>query len=146
MKMEGFSVTHFYSRSLYSNLSKIKDYLQQLRHKFTIIAISETRLTDGKDLQDGLEGYEMFWQNRGNETEACMVLFVMSAFKCKVIGDITMTNDNLMQCITIEIEVDRSKNILISCIYRRPVSCIDQFKKKIYELYENHNDDYFGLW
>ena len=32
------------------------------------------------------------------------------------------------------------KNILISCIYRTPGSCIDQFNEKISELYEKYND------
>lgn len=140
MKMEGFSVIHFNSRSLYSNFSKIKDYLQQLQQKFSIIAISETWLSDEKNLQDGLEGYEMFWQNRSNKRGGGVALFVMTAFKCKVIGDMTIVIDNVMECITIEIEVERSKNILISCIYRTPGSCIDQFNEKISELYEKHND------
>lgn len=50
VKMEGFSVIHFNSRSLYSNFSKIKDYIQQLQQKFSVIAISETWLSDDKEL------------------------------------------------------------------------------------------------
>ena len=46
MKLEGFSVIHFNNRSLYSNLSKIKDYLQQIQQMFSKIAISETWLSD----------------------------------------------------------------------------------------------------
>ena len=69
MKMEGFSVIHFNSRSLYSNFSKNKDYLQQLQQKFNVTAISDTRLSNETNLQDGLEGYEMFWQNRSNKRE-----------------------------------------------------------------------------
>ena len=79
----------------------------------------------------------MFWQNRCNKRGGGVVLFVMTAFKSKVIGDMTIVIDNVMECITIEIEVERSKNILISCIYRTPGSCIDQFNEKISELYEN---------
>lgn len=131
---------HFNSRSLYSNFSKIKDYLQQFQQRFSVIAISETWLSDNKDLQDGLEGYEMFWQNRVNKRGGGVALFVMSILKCKVIGNMTTVVDNLMECVTIEIEVEKSKNILISCIYRTPGSCIDQFNRKISELYEKHND------
>lgn len=49
VKMEGFSVVHFNSRSLYSNFSKINDYLQQFQQKFSAIAISETWLRDSKE-------------------------------------------------------------------------------------------------
>lgn len=45
-----------------------------------------------------------------------------------------------MECITIEIETESSKNIVVSCIYRAPGSCIDQFNKKIAELCKKHND------
>ena len=141
MKMEGFSVIHFNSRSLYSNFPKNKDYLQQLQQKFNVTAISDTRLSNETNLQDGLEGYEMFWQNRSNKREGGVALFVMTAFKCKVVGDMTIVIDNVMECIATEIEVERPKNILISCIYRTPRSCIDQFNERIYELHEKHNDE-----
>lgn len=86
-----------------SNFSKIKEYLHLLKQKFGIIAISETWLNDEKELQDGLEGYEMFWQNRVSKRGGGVALFVMTAFKCKVIGDMTTVIDNLMECMTIEI-------------------------------------------
>lgn len=40
---------HFNSMSLYSNFSKIKDYLKQLPFKFSVVAISETWFCDGKE-------------------------------------------------------------------------------------------------
>lgn len=51
---------HFNSSSLYSNFSKIKDYLQQLLFKFSVLAVSETWLRDGKEMATELEGYELF--------------------------------------------------------------------------------------
>lgn len=69
-----------------------------------------------------------------------VALFVESDFKCKVIENMTTVIDDLMECVTIEINVEKSKNILISCIYRTPGSCIDQFNKNISQLYEIHKD------
>lgn len=89
MKMEGLTVIHVNIRSLYNNLSKIKDYLQQPQQKFTIIVISEAWLGVEKYLKDGLECCEMFWQNRDNKRRGSAALFVMSAFKCKMIRDMT---------------------------------------------------------
>lgn len=37
-----FSLTHLNCRSLYSNFSKIHEYLNTLQNKFTVIALSET--------------------------------------------------------------------------------------------------------
>lgn len=54
VKIDGFSVIHFNSRSLYSNFSKIKKYLQQFKKRFSVIAISETWLRSDKEFQGGL--------------------------------------------------------------------------------------------
>lgn len=69
----------------------------------------------------------------------CIVLFVRAVLRCKFIGNMTTVTDNLMKCVTAEITVERSKNILISFDYRTPGSCTEQFKKKITQLYEKHN-------
>lgn len=45
--MQGFAL-HFNSRSLCSNSSKIRDYLQSFESKFSLIAVSETWVTRGK--------------------------------------------------------------------------------------------------
>lgn len=139
-KIKGFSLIHFNSRSLYSNFSKIKAYLDQFQNKFAVVAISETWLNDDKELQDGLEGYEMFWQNRKNRRGGGVAMFVFSHLKCKVVNNMTAVIDNLMECLTIEIQVERSKNILVSCIYRTPASCIDQFTKEISVILEKHKE------
>ena len=47
--------------------------------------------------------------------------------------------DNIMECIMVEIEIEKSKNILISCVYRTPGSCIDTFRNKLSGMYENIN-------
>ena len=46
LHLEGFSVLHFNSRSLYTNFGKIQDYVLSLKHTFHIIAISETWISD----------------------------------------------------------------------------------------------------
>lgn len=48
LNLDGFSIIHFNSRSLYTNFVQIKDYLKSLKHTFQVIAISETWLTNEK--------------------------------------------------------------------------------------------------
>lgn len=50
--MRGFSLIHFNSRSLYSNFSKIKDYLYTFEEKFSVIAFSETWISEKKLLDN----------------------------------------------------------------------------------------------
>ena len=40
LNLQGFSIIHFNSRSLYTNFAQIKDYLKSLKHTFQVIAIS----------------------------------------------------------------------------------------------------------
>lgn len=42
--------------------------------------------------------------------------------------------ENIMECVTVEIDMDKTKNIIISCIYRTPGSCIESFKGKIIDM------------
>lgn len=56
-------IIHFNSRSLYTKLGKIKDYLSKFR-KFNVVAVSETWLDDEKVDDMKLDGYELFTTNR----------------------------------------------------------------------------------
>ena len=49
------------------------------------------------------------------------------------------TIDNIIDYITIEITAEKSKNIMISCIYRTPGTCLDIFNKKLASMFENLN-------
>lgn len=53
--------------------------------------------------------------------------------------------DTIMECITVQIEMGKFKNILISCIYRKPGSNIDTFKGKITEIFNNTNNKKNGF-
>lgn len=48
--------------------------------------------------------------------------------------------DNIMECITVGTEMEKSKYILISCLYRKPGSCINIFREVLSELYNNINN------
>ena len=139
--MDGsISIIHFNSRSLNSNLSKIKHCLRQLDKKFTIIAITETWLSKETSNMVDIEGYEMFFLNRTQSKGGGVALCIDISCKSKYASKMTFALDNIMECITVEIEMEKSKNILISCVYRKPGSCVDTFKEKLAELYHNINN------
>ena len=48
--------------------------------------------------------------------------------------------DNLMECITVEMDIEKLKNMTISCVYRTPGSCIGTFREKLLELYADTNN------
>ncbi len=41
----------------------------------------------------------------------------------------------------VEINIEKSKNITISCVYRTPESCLDTFNNKMVGMYNNMNDN-----
>lgn len=113
-----FSLIHLNCRSLYSNLSKIYDYLNTLQNKCTVIALSETWLTDEKGVEFHFEGYELFYVNRINKRGGGVSLYVSSDLKCKTIECMTTATEDLMECLTVEIEMKKQRNIVVTCICR----------------------------
>lgn len=81
--------------------------MQTFKEKFSVAAISETWISEEKELLDGLDGYQMFAQNRYNKRGGGVALFVRSGLKCKVIVNMTFSIDNLMECLSVEIEGNR---------------------------------------
>ena len=138
--MDGtFSIIHFNSRSLNCNFTKIKDYLNQFT-MFDVVAISETWLDEEKETDVRLEGYELYTTNRLNRKGGGVALLVNSELKSKKVQSMSIQIDNMLECVTIEIEIGKNKSIIISCIYRTPGSCIDSFNDKIINMYDKKID------
>lgn len=147
IKMDGtISIIHFNSRSLIANLSKIKQCLKQVENKFTAIAITETWLMEEHHDLVEIEGYKLFIINRKQSIGGGVTLYIDQRYQCKIVNKMTFALDRIMECITVQIEMEKSKNILISCIYRKPGSNIDMFKEKITEIFSNSNNKKNGFY
>ena len=123
----GFSIIHFNARS--KNIEKIICILESLNHTFNIIAISETWLYGDKVQDVNIPGYEVTHQLRLNKRGGCCSIFVKGEFKFKVLTDIYISIDNIVECCAIEIVSKEGRNAIISCIYRTPDSNMSDFKK-----------------
>ena len=66
-----------------------------------------------------------------------VALYVDQSLGCKMVPSMSTTIDGIMECLTIEIIVAESKNIIISCIYRTPGSCIDIFNQELDNMFGN---------
>ena len=140
VKSEGaLSIIHFNSRSLYKNFKKIENYISQFT-KFNVLAMSETWLGKEKGYDVGMEGYELYTMDRTHSKSGGVALYVDSSLKCNLMPSMSTTVDGIMECLTVEIIVPDSKNIIITCIYRTPGSCIDTFNLKIDSMFTNINN------
>uniref|UniRef100_A0A8C6MKE1 Reverse transcriptase domain-containing protein n=1 Tax=Nothobranchius furzeri TaxID=105023 RepID=A0A8C6MKE1_NOTFU len=134
---DSLSIIHINSRSLVSKMSTIKDYLGKFKSKFKVIAITETWLYDERMTEVQIEGYELHFVNRINKRGGGVALYINNDLKCKLDKKMTMMEDNVMEMVTVEIINDTSKNIIISCVYRAPGSCIRSFTDKINEFVDH---------
>lgn len=64
-----------------------------------------------------IDGYELYHINRTNKRSGGVALFVNEDFKCKQIQGMTMAIDDIMECISVEIELEKMSNIIVTCIY-----------------------------
>ncbi len=62
-----------------------------------------------------MEGYHLFTVNRVNK-KGGVVLYVDTELRCSLIKSMSVTIDNLLEYVTIEIDIERSKNIIISSV------------------------------
>ncbi|XP_061139602.1 uncharacterized protein LOC133157239 [Syngnathus typhle] len=107
-----------------------------MNNPFTVIAISETWLKEDQSENIDIEGYESYTLNRKVKRCGGVALFVDKNYKGKIVRSMSQAIDNIMECITIEIEMESSKNILVSCVYRCPGSCIETFSELLSGMYE----------
>ena len=140
--IDGLSVIHFNARSLSANFVNIKECLSQIKNHFHVIAISESWL-DGNDNLDEfhLENYTMFNTIRNDKKGGGVALYVTNEIKVKKLEKLSCVTENLSECITVEIVVEKGKNIVVSCVYRTPGSDIYQFieylDNMLYEIKNN---------
>lgn len=147
IKMNGtFSLIHFNCRSLYSNFGNILDYLKSFENRFTVIALSETWLTEDKGAEFHFGGYELYYVNRNNRKGGGVALYICSDLKCKIIERMTTVVEDLMECLTVEIEMEKQRNIVITCVYRTPGSSVKTFIENLEQLLVGMNANKMSIF
>lgn len=131
----GISIIHINSRSLFANFQNIKEYLGQFKKPFSIIAISETWINTNRGSDFSLHGYGFHHISRERGNGGGVALFVDEGLTYKVLECMSMVIDDVMECITIEISMERIKNMIVSCVYRKPGSSIDIFMSNMERLF-----------
>lgn len=142
---QGLSIIHFNSRSLNANFQHIKEYLHNFKKPFNIVAISETWINSEKGAAFELNGYELKYKSRVDKKGGGVALFVDQNLSYKVIENMTITVSDIMECITVEIDMGKKRNVIVSCVYRAPSSNIDIFKDIMEGLFANTNQKLYFI-
>ena len=130
----GLSMVHFNCRSLNRNFEEIKSYLNELNHTFDIIAMSETWVQSINNFYFYLEGYDVVHRDRQNKRGGGVAIYIKNGIELRLINEMSLVIDNLLECITIEVCFKNQKNTVISCVYRTPNSDLDIFNEKINDI------------
>ena len=131
------SFIHFNARSLNKNFQKIKDSIEDLKLSFDIIAISETWAET--DTIDGftLNGYEAFHIVRGQRKGGGVALYVHRRFNCAIRTVQCKVVEQVFECVTVELDLKKHKNITVSCVYRTPGSDVDLFCESLEQIFSD---------
>ena len=70
-----------------------------------------------------------------NKNGGGVALYISNRLKFKVVSEATTSIDDTLECISVEIIFNNSKNIIVSCLYRQPGSSIDVCIETIHTLF-----------
>ena len=131
------SFIHFNARSLNKNFQKIKDSIDDLKLSSDIIGISETWAET--DTIDGftLNGYEAFHIVRGQRKGGGVALYVHRRFNCAIRAVQCKVVEQVFECVTVELDLKKHKNITVSCVYRTPGSDVDLFCESLEQIFSD---------
>ena len=95
--------------------------------KFDIIAISENWLKEN-DINDyNISNYQVTHLVRKNKGGGGVSIYVINSLLVKSCCYLSTVVDGVMECVTVEIISKAKNNVIVSCIYRTPGSCITNF-------------------
>ena len=134
--MKGLSIIHFNARSLNANFQTLDRYLTQLKISFDVIAITETWFCENTvPSVFNIKDYDLYYVSRNGSKGGGVALYVKSTLKSKKIENKSFCVEENFECVTVELSLESSKNVIVSCIYRKPGTILDNFIENLEELY-----------
>ena len=123
----GLSIIHFNARSLNANFHSIIHTLQTLNITFDIIAISETWTESNVTTEYDLPHYQVFHKARHYTKGGGVALYVNDIIDCTLIESKSVVVENVFECVTVELNMRKMKNVIVSCMYRTPGANVGAF-------------------
>ena len=109
-----------------------------MSQKLTVIAVSETWLTDLSEDTFNLTGYSFVSKSRNNKLGGGVGLYIDCNLEYKHRLDISFIND-FIECIFVEIQQKNSANIIVGCVYRPPNTDLSLFNHEFLSILSKMN-------
>ena len=145
--LDGLSLIHFNARSMKANFEHIRKYLKELNKEFHVVAVSETWFESEDESKEYLlENYNMFSTIRSGKKGGGVTLYIHDSLKVKQLVSSSIEINGILESITVELQIEKGKNIVVSCIYRTPGSNITTFTEYLDNfLYSEKNKSVYIL-
>ena len=98
-----FSILHINARSLVKNFDSILIYIASLQHTFTVIAISETWITDSNDSLINIPGYNRVLNNRTEGRGGGVALFILNSLTFTIKSNCIVNVNGEVESIFVDI-------------------------------------------
>ena len=123
-----FSILNLNIRSLKHNFNELFIFLNRIKHKYTIIVLTETWLTnENKDIFQ-LEGYNSYNIIREGRRGGGVTIYCDIAYTCEYLDDLSKC-ENSLECLFLQVKCKKwIKPVIIGGLYRPPG----------YELFEEY--------
>ena len=123
-----------------THIDKLKDFLNDIKEKFSVIVLSETWIDNDKTDLNSLfyiPNYSFIHEKRKtNYKGGGPGIYVQKTLDYKIFPNLTKNTENI-ETFTVEIENKNSKNILISAVYRPPRGEQSKFLEEIEQVVHN---------
>ena len=123
------SMIHTNIRSTAKHMNKFDLYLNNLKHEFPIIALSETWLNENNCDRYGMNGYNAEHNCRPNRGGGGVSLYIKDCIEYTLRDELCFQNETL-ETLFIEInkeQFNKQQDIIIGVIYRPPDTDINEF-------------------
>lgn len=129
-----YSILHVNMRSCKANQQELENYLNLSSIDFSIVALTETWLSDDEACLYNIPNYSHFSCNRQDKRGGGVSLHIAEPSHCIQRHDITNSlNKDVIECLFVEIDCNSVKNI-IGVIYRPPSSSLQAFLEQINQI------------
>lgn len=140
---KGFSLLHINARSLPKNYDTMYNFLTGINYSFSIIAVSETWVSDNeiKSLYN-IPGYNFVCKGRDSRRGGGVGLYLKDGMNYSVRNDF----ENTQHCESLFIEVKHAyeKNTIVGVIYRPPDGNVGDFNDELQVILDRISRE--GKW
>ena len=113
-----FSIFHLNIPSLQLHIDELRSFLSNLKHRFKVMSISETRLHDVKPLVNiDMDGYSFEHTPTSSQCGGTGI-YIRDKFEYDLLEKFSVSHPNISESTFIEIKNKSKRNIVIGSIYR----------------------------